>query len=209
MGVGMGSRCAALLLSGGGSRRWGGAPKSLLPVRGRPALGYMAEVALRAGCDPIVAVLGPGQESAESAVVGLPVRIVHVPDHPQARTGSIQAGLATVPGGLDLLLWPVDHPLVRPETVSALLAARGARGRPSWWVPEFEGRSGHPVVIAANALPQIRALPVEASLREARPKPPDELRRLPVDDPGVVANVDTPEAYRRFREAGSARGEDW
>ena len=205
----MGSRCAALLLSGGGSRRWGRQPKAQIPVRGRPALGYMAEVAVRAGCDPIVAVTGPGQEFAESSLAGLPVRIVHVADAPEARTGSIQAGLATVPDGLDLLLWPVDHPFVRPETVTGLLAARtlGARGR--WWVPEFEGRGGHPVVVGAAALPRIRALPAHAPLREARPEDPGDLRRLPVDDPGVVANIDDPQIHRSFLAAASARGEAW
>jgi CTP:molybdopterin cytidylyltransferase MocA len=205
----MGSRCAALLLSGGGSRRWGGQPKALLPVRGRPALGYLAEVALRAGCHPVVAVTGPAQEVAESALAGFPVRIVRVPDRPDTRTGSIQAGLATLPDGLDLLLWPVDHPFVRSETVTALLAARATGGPHRWWVPEFDGKGGHPVVIMAEAVPRIRALAADAPLRGARPEDPAELGRLPVDDPGVVANVDSPELYRSFLKAASARGEDW
>jgi len=205
----MGSRCAALLLSGGGSRRWGGQPKALLPVRGRPALGHLAEVVLRAGCHPIVAVTGPGQELAEFALADFPVRIVHVPDRPDARTGSIQAGLVHIPDGLDLLLWPVDHPFVRSETVVALLAARATGGRQSWWVPEFDGHGGHPVVVAADAIPRIRALSADAPLRDARPEDPVELGRLPVDDPGVVANVDTPERYRSFLKSASTRGEGW
>ncbi|MHB1434953.1 MAG: nucleotidyltransferase family protein [Thermoplasmata archaeon] len=205
----MGSRCAALLLSGGGSRRWDRHPKALIPVRGRPALEYMAGVAFRAGCDPIVAVTGPGQALAEASLGSLPVRIVHVVDAPGARTGSVQAGLAALPTDLDLLLWPVDHPFVRAETVTGLLAARTAEPSGSWWVPEFCGKGGHPVVIGASVLPRIRALRADDSLREARPDDATALRRLPVDDPGVVANIDAPDAYRSFLESAAARGESW
>jgi len=203
------SRCAALLLSGGGSRRWDRHPKALIPVRGRPALEYMAEVAVRAGCEPIVAVTGPGQELAEASLGSLPVRIVRVDDAPELRTGSIQAGLAALPSDRDLLLWPVDHPFVRAETVAHLVAARTTEPEGSWWVPEFGGLGGHPVVIAASVLPRIRALRPDAPLREARPDAAADFRRLPVGDPGILANIDTPESYRSFLEAARGRGEVW
>jgi CTP:molybdopterin cytidylyltransferase MocA len=206
----MDSNCSALLLSGGASRRWGGRAKSSLPVRGQTALLYLVETAQECGCAPVVVVVGPGQEvegAGRSDDMGLTV--IRVPDDPVARTGSIHAGLSSIPSARHLLLWPVDHPFVRRETIVRLLDAVPRFPSAAWWVPEYRRQGGHPVIVRSDWIPRIRALSATAPLRDARPREPPLLQRVVVDDPGVVANIDDPVTYDRFLHEAAVRGEPW
>jgi molybdenum cofactor cytidylyltransferase len=63
--------------------------------------------------------------------------------------------------------------------------------------PTFEGVRGHPVLFARALFPEL--------LEEALPEGARTVLRrylgsrllLPVDDPGILADIDTPEDYRR------------
>src|ERR1017187_2091377 len=102
------------------------------------------------------------------------------------------------------LFTPVDCPSVEPETVSRL-ANTFARRDPATLlvIPRHEGRRGHPVCAARPLIAELLALPATGQAREVIRRHADRTQYVDVDDAGVLADIDDPEAYRRL--AGQAQ----
>jgi molybdenum cofactor cytidylyltransferase len=186
---------AAVLLSGGASQRFGGFPKALLATGERTAIRRLAEICLASGYDPVVAVTGTHHLPIAHELRGLDVDLVEAEDWYEGRTASVHAGLQAVPEDRDVLLWPVDHPFVAPRTLETLGAVRSTDLLAVWFIPTFHGRGGHPVLWRSAIRQDLLDLRSDAPLRSLLPEFGPQVRRVAVEDSGVVANVDTPEAY--------------
>lgn len=168
----------------------------------------MAEAAISLHLDPILVVTGPHGSQIAREVRHLPVQTVESPRWFEGRTASVQAGLAALEADHDAVLWPVDHPFVAVSTAARLLRARDADQMAVWFIPTFEGRGGHPVLWRSTIRADILDLRPDAPLRSLLPEFGPQVSRIPVDDPGVVANVDSPEEYRAAAMAWERRGQD-
>jgi len=199
---------AALILAAGEASRFGGAPKALMDVGGRPAVRRLAEISLEGGFDPTVVVVGAHREGIVHSLRGLPVEVVEAEQWYEGRTASVQAGLDALPPGHDVLFWPVDHPFVRSRTVERLAAVPATDLLGVWFIPTYEEKGGHPVLWRSVVRRDLLELRPDAPLRALLPEFGPQVRRIPVDDPGVIANIDTPEAYREARDLWGQAGED-
>jgi molybdenum cofactor cytidylyltransferase len=197
---------AAMVLSGGESSRFGGAPKALLPIDERSAVRRVVELCLDGGFDPVEVVVGPHRGPIARELSGLAVDLVDAERWREGRTGSIQDGIEALPPEADILLWPIDHPFVGARTVDALLAARASDLLGVWFIPTFEGRGGHPILWRSSVRTAVLELRPDAPLRSLLPEFGPQVRRVPVDDPGVAHPVDTPEAYRAGLELWQRQG---
>ena len=191
------TRTAALVLSGGESSRFGGRPKALLSTGDRSAVRRISEVCLSAEFDPVCVVAGPHRFEVAMEVRGLPVELVPSRHWFEGRTASVQAGLEAIPSDRDVLLWPVDHPFVRPETVDLLESVKSSDQLGLWFIPTFDGHGGHPVLWRSAVREPVLELRTDAPLRALLPEFGPQVRRVRTEDPGVLANVDTPEEYRK------------
>jgi molybdenum cofactor cytidylyltransferase len=199
---------SALLLSGGASSRFGGFPKALLGVGERAGVRRMAEICVAAGFDPVVVVVGPHHAAISEEVRGLSVELVDSERWFEGRTASVQAGLRSLPEGRDVLLWPVDHPFVSPRTLDTLGAVRDSDDLGLWFVPSYQGRGGHPVLWKERVRHEVLELRSDAPIRALIPELGPQVRRVPVEDPGVIASIDTPDEYRASYDAWLTRRED-
>lgn len=200
---------AAIVLAAGASRRFGSRPKALLPVGGENALERVIRTSRLVGCDPIVVVLGAHHEEIRSAMRGSaepPDAWVENVAWEQGRTGSAQAGLRAVPGESSTLLWPVDAPLARPGTVREIVRRSESDALGLWFLPEYQGEGGHPVLWKPGVRTPVYSLAADAPLRSLLPRLALSVVRVPVDDPGVTTTFHTPEEYHRAM-ANSAEGE--
>jgi CTP:molybdopterin cytidylyltransferase MocA len=205
-------RGALVVLAAGAGRRLGGVAKALLPVGGQSYLARIAATARAAGVvDGVVVVAPPyGAEVAvEARRLGLSV--VENPRPELGMASSIELGFAWAQAHAELaaaLLWPCDHPVVKEETVRALLAAgladvdagASAEAGPDAVIPTVSGRGGHPALILRrlfSSLARCAALPEGARtvLRAAA------THRLEVSDLGCVSDVDDPAAARAVAAA--------
>jgi len=188
-------RVAAVILAAGASRRMG-SPKALLPVAGTTFLARLVVTHRSAGADPIVVVLGPDAERVTDAVDLGAVRIVRNPEPDSGPLASLRIGMGALDPEPDcLLMQPVDHPLVRPETVAHLIRLV-LDGPHAILIPTYAGRRGHPTLFARRLFPALRAAPLDQGARAVIRGNPHEMREVPVDDPGVRADVDTPADYQ-------------
>lgn len=182
----------ALVLAAGRSRRFGAANKLLTPFKGQPMLARVVALAQEAGLSPLL-VTGHEVEAVGALLPG--VAKVHNPDHASGMARSLQAGLAALPAGVSgVLVMLGDMPRVRVETLRALLAAAQAHPQVAAIVPACGGQWGNPVLIRRVLFPAIFQLEGDCGARPVLVAAGEAVKVLPVEDPGVLIDVDTPEA---------------
>jgi len=187
---------AALLPAAGASRRMG-RPKLLLPFRGRPLIAAVVDALRAGGVDTIVLVIAPEDEELRAWARQAGVDVAVNPDPERGMLSSIQEGLAALPRDQILLVSPADLPRLRAASVAELLRRMLAAGAPLA-VPVYQGKRGHPLAIAPALIPEIPTLDPRIGLKQLRDRHAAELLEVPVDDPGVVMDVDTPEDYDKL-----------
>ena len=205
---------AAAIVPGAGASRRMGRPKLLLPYADGTVLGALVDALRVAGTSPIVVVAAADDAelrawcaaAAAADAGGLMVALNAAPE--RGMLSSILAGLpalggaGTLAGGrATLLVCPGDLPALRPETVVELLRRREAAGA-GLAVPVHRGRRGHPLAVAPALIPEIEALDPGRGLRQLLDLHPGDLLSVEVDDPGCVADLDTPEDYDRLCTGG-------
>jgi len=193
---------AGIVLAAGRSARMG-SPKALLDFRGEPFVTRVLEALEALDLKTRVLVVGPGPEAQEIrlAVARHDVHVVENRDVEGGPIASLRVGLAAVqalaPAGV--LVWPVDLPHVRVDTVDRLLE-EFRRHHPFAVVPRFGSRRGHPIVWGQPAFAEL-AESEEATREGARAvlhRHESEVTEVPVDDPAVIDDLNTREDYERL-----------
>lgn len=178
------------MLAAGASTRMGH-PKALTRIGDETAL---ARIARNAAGFRVIVVLGEHHDEVRAAHASLDVAWVRNPSPQLGRTGSLQRGLAVARG--DALVLPVDHPLVRADTLRLVAATRG-----EWVVPVHAGRGGHPLKLGPMGVAAVMSAPPATPLRDVPAMVGLEVTRVAVDDAGIHANLDTPADVEGARAA--------
>ena len=88
----------------------------------------------------------------------------------------------------------VDRPLVKAETFRAMMDAGGK----AVVIPSFGGRRGHPVFFPPQMRDILLSLQEGETIGDGIRKWSGETVILPVEDPAVLWNIDTPEALEKY-----------
>lgn len=187
---------AGLILAGGEGRRWGGPKAWAMLPDGRSFLEACASSLREAGASPLLATLP--LESGDPRIDCL--QPVVLPEAGLDMFASLKIGLTRLIQTEDwdrVALLPVDHPLVRPATISALSKEDAVAA-----IPSFHGKHGHPICIdrevaAAIVCGDYPGPTLREVLREVG------ATDVEVDDPGVTANCNTPAALSEALKAAS------
>jgi CTP:molybdopterin cytidylyltransferase MocA len=176
-----------------------GEPKALLRVEGTTFLERAVRVLADGGCDPVVAVVPPGEtgERLVSLAKRAGARAIPNEDPEAEQIDSLRHGLHALGRGVrGAAVLPVDHPRVQSATISALLEAFRETGAPIVR-PIHGGRPGHPVLFGRAVWGELDAPDLESGARDVVHRHHAEIHEVPVDDPGIVIDVNTPEEYGR------------
>ena len=92
-----------------------------------------------------------------------------------------------------MLFTPVDIPLFTAATVRALLKSDAALA-----CPVCEGRTGHPTLLSETLIEGILSDSGEGGLQGAFSRCGETMRQIPVSDPGVLHDADTPADYQNL-----------
>jgi molybdenum cofactor cytidylyltransferase len=200
----MGDMVPGIILAAGRSTRMGTAKPLLTVGADGPTFVSALASSLLAGGVADVLVVGRADDEALARELrrcedaGTAVRFVPNPDADRGQLSSVLAGLnaADKPGVTALLITPVDAPLVRAETVAALLGAC-ASGRAPIVRATYQRRHGHPVIFRRSVFDELRAADPGIGAKAVVHAHRADILDLDVDDPGVLHDIDAPEDYAR------------
>jgi molybdenum cofactor cytidylyltransferase len=191
---------AGVVLAAGRSERMG-APKALLDFRGQPFIISILEALAALDVKPRVVVLGLDAPRIRPLLAAHDCVIVENPDVAAGAIGSLRAALAALrpvrPAAV--LAWPVDLPQVRVATVERLLEAYRRSHAPAV-LPTFAERRGHPVIWDQALFPELETSEAAArhGARAVLAAHESQLVTVPVDDPAVIDDLNTPADYERL-----------
>jgi molybdenum cofactor cytidylyltransferase len=193
-----------IILAAGLSKRMG-TPKALLSAGagrdGPTFVRLLAHTLLDGGVTDVLVVGRLDDEALQREVDSLGASVRFVPND-RADTGqlsSVVAGLnaADRPGVRGILVTPVDAPFVRSSTIRALIATTSA-AHPPVVRPAYHGRHGHPVIFSRAVFDELRRADPSIGAKAVVHAHTADVVNLEVDDPGVLADIDTPEDYERI-----------
>lgn len=189
---------AAIIPAGGASERMG-SPKALLPYRGSTFLGTILDACSALGLQQRLVVLGYDSANILSGIDLSGATALTNPAPERGPIGSIRVGIDAVLNHPveGVLVWHVDRPHVAIATVEALLDRSRQGGEPIV-VPSYQARRGHPVIFGRAVFEELLAVPDDEGARAVVRSDPSRVAVVPVDDPAVIEDIDTPEAYQEL-----------
>jgi molybdenum cofactor cytidylyltransferase len=194
----------AVIPAAGESRRMG-RPKLLLPLGDKTVIALLLEVLDQPAIADRFVVVRADDEPLRAAVTTAGATVVTPDVPPPDMRASVQAALDEIarkhsPSDEDgWLLVPADHPVLWAEVIE-LMQRRFDRGDCRILVPTCEGRRGHPTIFGWELTKEVADLPTDVGLNTLLRIHADDVVELPVDDPRILIDLDTPEDYRKLRD---------
>jgi molybdenum cofactor cytidylyltransferase len=202
---------AALVPAAGSSARMG-RPKLLFTFGGQSLIGQVV-TALRGGGAGRVVVVAPPADAPEGPGVASEARragaqVVVPVTRPDQMSGSIKLGLETLAQPAppqSLILTPGDLPGITAEIVSRLV--KHAAVLPDRIIiPRHNGQRGHPIVLPWTVATRIHALPAGTGVNALVAQYKDRVSELELENPGVVADLDTPRDLDKWLQVQGSEG---
>jgi molybdenum cofactor cytidylyltransferase len=184
---------AAIILAAGRGTRFGAEPKLLARLKGKPLVRHVAEAAVLAHVDPVIAVTGHRVAEIAACLADLPVETVFNERFAEGLSTSLKAGFAALPGGCRAAIVLLgDMPAIGTVLIDELITAWTLAGSPAALVPTHAGQRGNPVVVSTALGPEIAGLIGDTGLGPVLRQRTDILFH-PVDDHAILDDVDTAE----------------
>jgi molybdenum cofactor cytidylyltransferase len=189
---------AGIILAAGASSRMG-RPKSLLEMPGGiPLAAHQANLLRAAGASEVFVVIGAAADDIEPQLAPHGVKMLVNAEWKTGRVSSLQTGLRAVPEDcLGAIVMSVDTVGVSAETIHQILFAADqdkasairpicnkAPGKITWLHRRIFND-----LLAIQSIPDVR---LDQWLRNRE-------TILPVEDPAILNNINTPEEWRALR----------
>lgn len=181
-----------------------GAVKQLLRLDGRPLLQHVLDNVRASAVRDIVLVLGSSAEAIRREIDPQNARVVLNENYQQGMGTSLKAGLSAVdPEAEAALIVLADQPFVRPATLNQLIGEH-RRSRAQIVIPTYRGFRGNPVLLDRSVFPEVMALGGDIGCRAIFGDHPQGILKVPVDDIGILLDIDRQGDFEALRRAG-----DW
>jgi len=173
-----------------------GFPKLLLSQDGDLLIERMVTKLRETGWQPIGCVVSD-EGLIEFITRWLPgIDYIVNPNPERGMISSIRLGLEwagdSAPG---LLTWPVDHPLIEAETLGSI---RSAASPERIVIPVHNGLNGHPTWWGISSWELLRSSTADLGARLVLGEPGVNIFELPVEDEGVLINLNTVEDAAKY-----------
>jgi molybdenum cofactor cytidylyltransferase len=192
-------KVTAIVLAAGTSSRMG-SNKLLADFRGRSMIVATLQQIRQSAVDEIVLVLGHEAGKFDAIADHEPVsKFIRNPDYEQGIASSIRRGVEAAGEADAVLICLGDMPLVKPLTIDRLIAAFNPTEHRSIIAPTYKGQYGNPVLWGREHFAKLMALEGDKGGRSLITDLKSEAVEIAVDDPGILADADTPEALAEMR----------
>lgn len=192
----------AVILAAGRSTRMGQL-KPLLPIQGSPMLEVVIKQVLQFPFHQVIAIIGHEQERIKATISIQDERFQWVVNHDYAHgqsTSLKEAKRHCPPDIKGMLVFLGDQPCIQPTTISQLLSLCLAEQSDHHYIiqPRYKQKPGHPVFISQGMFAFFDKLAGDEGAKRIFPFA-DKHTFLPVEDDGVVLDLDTPQDYEAYK----------
>lgn len=189
-------KLAAIVLAAGAGSRFGG-DKLAAQFEGERLISHAIRAARAAPVERVIVVCPPGLDIGQwpgtPPVEGLRIASPEL-------SCSLKAGIAAAAGSDGAFIFLGDMPLV-PHGVASGLAEVLATNFAA--IPQYQGRNGHPVLLAALAFPAIADLQGDEGAGRLI-KSRKDVAFLDCPDEGVLLDIDRADDIARLEQRGGA-----
>jgi CTP:molybdopterin cytidylyltransferase MocA len=130
----------------------------------------------------------------EADYQGLKVRIIVNPTPEMGSFSTLQTVLKNINSGCDVLLSPIDIPLLNSDELNKIIAVKN-----NIVMPNFEGKNGHPIKMAASFWQKLVSLNIadensrlDLQIKKLNVK---EISIIKVNDASITKNLNTKTAW--------------
>jgi molybdenum cofactor cytidylyltransferase len=187
-------RIVGLLLAAGSATRFG-SDKLRHELPHGVSIAVQAARHLKLEIESIIAVVRPGSTELAQALKQEGCEVVVCENAAEGMGASLACAARAVAHMYSdadgYLIALADMPFVRRSTIAAVRDALAA-GAPLA-APYFRARRGHPVALSKRFLKQLVALKGDEGARALVAENERALLKIPVGDPGVIRDIDTPD----------------
>jgi len=178
-----------LLLAAGSATRFG-SDKLRHALPHGVAIAVQAARHLLAEVKPVVAVVRPGSEEFAAALKAEGCAVTVCDDAAEGMGASLACAARAAGEADGYLIALGDMPFVRPSSIAAVRDALAGGARLA--APYFRARRGHPVGVSGRFRRELLALRGDAGAKQLLADNAPQLVKIPVGDPGVIRDIDTP-----------------
>lgn len=184
---------AAILLAAGRSSRMGSC-KQLLPLGDTTVIGRCLDTLQRGGVNAIVTVVSAAGQEVAGAAENCSAMVVVNRESDGDMASSVRTGRDFLDAGFSgVIVALCDYPLVAPATIE-FLVSQHAKFPDRIIRPRHQDNSGHPLLFARTILDELGE---GMTLRDLIRRDPARVQDAPVEDSGILIDMDTPEDYAR------------
>jgi CTP:molybdopterin cytidylyltransferase MocA len=178
-----------LVLAAGGSSRFGGRPKQLAVLDGKPLLEYVLMAMSEAPLDRVVVVLGARADEVAAGISLHGAEAVVCSDWALGMGASLQTGVRALADCDAVAVVLGDQPRVSADAIARVVSQRGADELAVR--ATYGGVPGHPVLLERTLLARVDELSGDAGARSLLHGIP--IREVACDGLGSPDDIDTPE----------------
>lgn len=182
-------------MAAGNSTRMG-QPKALLSYNGFSFIDTILNNLQVSGFQPIISILGEAGDTICECTSVNNYECGFNPNPQEGMLSSLKIAIEKLPQNCDgFLLTLVDHPAVQMATYKKI--KNSASENPDRIIiPRFFGKKGHPVFFGRRYFRQLLDTPNDQGARIVVRQYPQDIFYLPVEDAGILQDIDTPEEYQ-------------
>lgn len=182
-------KVVAILLAAGSATRFG-SDKLLHPLPHDVPIAVQAARHLRVEIPRVIAVVRPGADALATALKKEGCEVVVCGNAAEGMGASLACAVRSADAADGFLVALADMPFIRSSSIAAVRDAL-AGGAPLA-APYFRARRGHPVGIAGRFRAELEAMKDDEGAKRLLESHADTLVKIPVGDPGVIRDIDTP-----------------
>ena len=179
-----------VLLAAGAGRRFG-SDKLLYQLPDGMPMAVAAAAHLLPACETVVAVLRPEQDSLATQLASLGCEIVFSVESESGMGHSLAAGVRAMHDAAGWIVALADMPFIATDSHRAIVSRLQAGALLA--APKYQERRGHPVGFSSIWYPQLVTMTGDQGGKAILEQHKQEIILCPVDDPGVIWDIDRPE----------------
>lgn len=194
---------SAIILAAGESKRMG-QNKFLLPWGEKKMLEQTLATYSQSPLDEIILVLGYEAERILAEITTSAIKVVINPAFKEGMSSSLRCGLLAVgQHTAGILIALGDQPGIDRKVVIKLVSAfHDLYPRHNIFVPIYNGRPGHPVILSKKFFPDIQKLTGDIGGRHILRRNEKEIFEVQVETEAILWDIDTMTDYLRYRPQG-------